>query len=248
MKLRQLACHAKKVATVNAQNGLLSQVRIPIRSFSTIETVTMKEASEKRFDLFQELKDPPDEKKKTKQRKPSEKVKKLCDDILSLTLQEAADLCDLCQEKLSPGDNAALIPGRMPFPHPGGMFSPQFGMPPAMMAGMPMPAMPAGGMPAMPAAGGAAPAAAAPAAEEAAPEEDKKAAADVLVSLKLISFEASKKIGVIKEVRGITALGLKESKEMVESAPKVLKKGVPRAEAEALAEKLKKAGAVVELV
>jgi large subunit ribosomal protein L7/L12 len=52
---------------------------------------------------------------------------------------------------------------------------------------------------------------------------------------------------VIKEVRGITGLGLKESKEMVEGAPKVVKEGVAKAEAEELKTKLEAAGATVEL-
>ena len=56
-----------------------------------------------------------------------------------------------------------------------------------------------------------------------------------------------KKINVIKEVRGITGLGLKESKDMVEGAPKVVKEGVNKTEAEELKAKLEAAGATVEL-
>ena len=55
------------------------------------------------------------------------------------------------------------------------------------------------------------------------------------------------KISVIKEVRGITGLGLKEAKELVESAPKAVKEGVPEAEANDIKEKLEAAGATVEL-
>lgn len=55
------------------------------------------------------------------------------------------------------------------------------------------------------------------------------------------------KIAVIKEVRGITGLGLKEAKELVESAPKAVKEGVPEAEANEIKEKLEAAGATVEL-
>ena len=55
------------------------------------------------------------------------------------------------------------------------------------------------------------------------------------------------KIAVIKEVRGITGLGLKEAKELVESAPKAVKEGAPKAEAEEIKEKLEAAGATVEL-
>ena len=55
------------------------------------------------------------------------------------------------------------------------------------------------------------------------------------------------KIAVIKEVRGITGLGLKEAKELVESAPKAVKEGVAEAEANEIKEKLEAAGASVEL-
>ncbi len=56
-----------------------------------------------------------------------------------------------------------------------------------------------------------------------------------------------KKINVIKEVRGITGLGLKEAKEMVESAPKPIKEAVGKDEAEELKKKLEEAGATIEL-
>ncbi|MEC9292070.1 MAG: 50S ribosomal protein L7/L12 [Pseudomonadota bacterium] len=55
------------------------------------------------------------------------------------------------------------------------------------------------------------------------------------------------KIGVIKEVRAITGLGLKEAKDMVEGAPQVVKEGAAKAEAEELKKKLEEAGAKVEL-
>ena len=55
------------------------------------------------------------------------------------------------------------------------------------------------------------------------------------------------KINVIKEVRAITALGLKEAKDLVEAAPKTLKSDVPTAEAEEIKKKLEAAGAKVEL-
>ncbi len=56
-----------------------------------------------------------------------------------------------------------------------------------------------------------------------------------------------KKINVIKEVRAITSLGLKEAKDLVESAPKVVREGVGKEEAEKLKEQLEGAGATVEL-
>ncbi|MFD2649469.1 50S ribosomal protein L7/L12 [Devosia albogilva] len=84
------------------------------------------------------------------------------------------------------------------------------------------------------AAGGAA-GAAAPAAEE-------KTEFDVI----LASF-GDNKINVIKEVRGITGLGLGEAKALVEGAPKAVKEGVSKAEAEDIQKKLEAAGAKVEL-
>ena len=56
-----------------------------------------------------------------------------------------------------------------------------------------------------------------------------------------------KKINVIKEVRGITGLGLKEAKDLVEGAPKPVKEGVAKEEAEEIKKKLEEAGATVEL-
>lgn len=62
----------------------------------------------------------------------------------------------------------------------------------------------------------------------------------------LASF-GDNKVGAIKAVRGITGLGLKEAKEMVESAPATLKEGVAKEEAEEMKTKLEEAGATVEL-
>ena len=87
----------------------------------------------------------------------------------------------------------------------------------------------------------AAPAAAAPAAGAAAPAEEKS---DFTIFL---SSAGDKKINVIKEVRAITGLGLKEAKDLVEAAPKEVKKGVPKKEAEEAKKKLEAAGAKVEL-
>ena len=63
----------------------------------------------------------------------------------------------------------------------------------------------------------------------------------------ILASAGDKKINVIKEVRGITGLGLKEAKDLVESAPKPVKEGVAKAEAEELKKKLEEAGASVEL-
>jgi len=82
--------------------------------------------------------------------------------------------------------------------------------------------------------------AAAPGAEAAAVEE--KDTFDVI----LTGF-GDKKINVIKEVRGITGLGLKEAKDLVEGVPKPLKEGVNKDESEAIKKKLEEAGATVEI-
>ena len=91
------------------------------------------------------------------------------------------------------------------------------------------------------AAAPAAAAAAAPAAGDAAPAEEKS-------EFDIVLAEAgSNKIAVIKEVRTITGLGLKEAKDLVEGAPKPLKQGVAKAEAEEMKKALEAAGAKVEL-
>ncbi len=63
----------------------------------------------------------------------------------------------------------------------------------------------------------------------------------------VLTSAGDKKINVIKEVRAITGLGLKEAKELVESAPKAVKEGVAKDESEELKKKLEEAGASVEL-
>ena len=84
-------------------------------------------------------------------------------------------------------------------------------------------------------------AAAAPTAGGAAPTEEKDDFSIMLVSA------GDKKINVIKEVRAATSLGLKEAKDLVEGAPKEVKAGVPKKEAEEIKAKLEAAGAKVEL-
>ena len=63
----------------------------------------------------------------------------------------------------------------------------------------------------------------------------------------LAKIDDSKKIPIIKEVRAITGLGLKEAKDMVEGAPQKVKEGVSKEEAKTIKEKLEAAGAVVEV-
>ena len=93
-------------------------------------------------------------------------------------------------------------------------------------AAMPM-AMPGGG------GGGAA---------AAAPVEEKTE-----FNVSLVSFPADKKINIIKVVREVTSLGLKEAKDLVEAVPKVLKEAVNKDEAEAIRKKFDEVGAKVEI-
>jgi large subunit ribosomal protein L7/L12 len=101
-----------------------------------------------------------------------------------------------------------------------------FGLPDQMPMGMPMGGMPAAG-------GGAA-----------APVEDAKTTVDV----KITAMDSAQKIKLIKEIRTILGLGLKESKEFVEGLPKVLKEDIEKDEAEALKATIEGAGGTVELV
>ena len=86
-------------------------------------------------------------------------------------------------------------------------------------------------MAAMPGAGAA----------EAAPVEEQTEFSVVITGV------GDKKINVIKEVRAITSLGLKEAKDLVEKLPGIVKEGIPKAEAEAVAKQLTEAGATVEI-
>ena len=91
-------------------------------------------------------------------------------------------------------------------------------------------------------AAAAAVAVAGPAAGAAAPAAEEKTEFDVV-----LSEIGSNKIAVIKAVREITGLGLKEAKDMVDGAPKTVKEGVAKEEAEEMKKKLEEAGAKVEL-
>lgn len=124
-------------------------------------------------------------------------IENLAEQIVGLTLLEAAQLKDLLKDKygIEPAAGGAV-----------------------MMAG--------------PAAGGGAPAEAA----------EEKTEFDVI-----LVDAGDKKINVIKEVRAITALGLKEAKDLVEAGGKAVKEGVSKDEAESIRKKLEEAGAKVEL-
>jgi large subunit ribosomal protein L7/L12 len=78
-----------------------------------------------------------------------------------------------------------------------------------------------------------------------APSESK---AKTIFDVRLVGFDAKTKIKVIKEVRSITSLGLKEAKELVDSAPKVIQKDLKQEKAEEIKAQLEALGAVVELV
>lgn len=88
----------------------------------------------------------------------------------------------------------------------------------------------------------AAVAVAGPAAAGDAPAEEEQTEFTVI-----LKEAGAKKIGVIKEVRAVTGLGLKEAKDLVDGAPSTVKEGVSKDEAEQLKAKLEEAGAVVEL-
>ena len=85
--------------------------------------------------------------------------------------------------------------------------------------------------------------AAAPAAGGAAAAAEEKTDFNVVLS----AVDAAKKIGVIKVVREITGLGLKEAKDLVDGAPKTVKENVAKAEAEEMKKKITEAGGTVEL-
>ncbi len=93
-----------------------------------------------------------------------------------------------------------------------------------------------------PAAGGAVVMAGGPAAGGAAEPAEEKTTFDVV-----LKAAGDKKIQVIKEVRAATGLGLKEAKDLVEGAPKTVKEGLPKDEAEKLKKALEEQGATVEL-
>jgi large subunit ribosomal protein L7/L12 len=87
--------------------------------------------------------------------------------------------------------------------------------------------------------GGGAAAAAAPV-----EEEKPKVVAKTSFNVKLESYDAAGKVKVIKAVRELTGLGLKEAKELVDGAPQILKKEVKKEDAEAIVKQLKEVGAV----
>ena len=120
-------------------------------------------------------------------------IKKIAEDLSSLTVLEAADLAKLLEEKWGVSASAPV---------------------------------------AVAASGGG----------EATPAAEAKTDFNVM-----LTAVGDKKINVIKEVRAVTALGLKEAKDLVEGAPKEIKSGVSKKDAEEMKKKLEAAGAKVEL-
>lgn len=108
-----------------------------------------------------------------------------------------------------------------------------------MKARLNIPDMPMGGF----SAGPAAPAAAPVEEEEAAPVQQEK----TLFNLKLVSFDAGAKPKIIKEIKSMLGLSLVDSKKFVESAPKMMKEGVPKEECEKIITLLKGLGGVVTM-
>jgi large subunit ribosomal protein L7/L12 len=79
-------------------------------------------------------------------------------------------------------------------------------------------------------------------------EKEEEKVEKTTLDVRLVGFDAKNKIKVIKEVRAITGLGLKEAKELVESAPTVIQKDVKKEAAHELQKKLEEIGATVEVV
>ncbi|EER05128.1 50S ribosomal protein L7/L12, putative [Perkinsus marinus ATCC 50983] len=189
----------------------------------------------------------------------------IVDEIMTLDLRDARDLADVLEATLKSENfiTTSAIPGRQPFPHPMHMFS---GLDASTRPCMYRPY----GMGGMLPQSGAVPHQQQPSVESAPSEERSKpeegapkpmvddagatstpAAATQtgsLVALKLTGYEDGKKVTVVKEVRALLGLGLKESKDMVEDLPKILKKGLDKGEAQKVMEKFKSAGADVVIV
>ncbi|KAK4536655.1 hypothetical protein CDCA_CDCA09G2680 [Cyanidium caldarium] len=149
---------------------------------------------------------------------PDPKVEQIVSQILSLNLLEAKRLSDALKDRLGIDTSAAAGMGALS---------------PAALAAMQQAVAGAAGAPGVAAGGDAA-------AKEAAAEKTE-------FDVKMDSFDAAKKIQVIKEVRAALGLGLKEAKEVVEASPKVIKAGASKEEADALAERLRKAGAQISV-
>ncbi|KAF4703521.1 hypothetical protein FOZ63_000961, partial [Perkinsus olseni] len=187
-------------------------------------------------------------------------LQEIVDEIMTLELRDARDLADVLEATLDSENfiTTSVIPGRQPFPHPMHMFS---GLDAATRPGMYQPYGLGGRLPqlgtptttpavpqqvnAEPAITSSPPEAEAPQAEAAAPAPAQTSS---VVTLKLVSYEDGKKVTVVKEVRALLGLGLKESKDMVEDLPKILKKGLDKGEAQKVMEKFNRVSDVSSLL
>mmetsp|Transcript_245 Transcript_245/g.521 ORF Transcript_245/g.521 Transcript_245/m.521 type:complete len:206 (-) Transcript_245:183-800(-) len=201
--LRQAAGAVYRAARVAARDhGVSKRVLTPVAGvFDRRGTAAAQQGATRGFAATPEDVDPDvaDFDKPQVRTVGSEKVFRIADEVLNLSMLEAHDLMEILKERL--GITDAMMNG--------------FGSAPAAGGG-----------------GGA---------EAAAPAAEEKTDFDI----KLEGFDASSKIKLIKEIRGVTDLGLKEAKELVESAPCVIKKGLKKEDAEAVLEKLKAVGGTV---
>ncbi|CRG98728.1 ribosomal protein L7/L12, putative [Plasmodium relictum] len=195
------------------------------------------------FDVFDKIKDSnnsnKDEATNELKRKPSKKVLKLVDEILNLTLIEAADLCDLCQEKLegSKNFNNSFFMNRNPFPHPSHFFS-AGNLSPLNQTNINNNIANKNDINSN-------------STEEKKSKTEKqneeKKITKSTYNVKLEKFDVKNKINTIKEIRKLTNVGLKEAKDMVESAPFYIQKNVPVEKADEMKKKFEELGATIIL-
>ncbi|KAF5153689.1 Ribosomal protein L7/L12 domain protein [Theileria parva strain Muguga] len=185
------------------------------------------------FDVFKKLQDSNSETKVDEEtRKPSLKVIKLVDEILNLTLIEVADLCNLCQDKLSTNN----VNNRLPFPHPNSFFQYNGFAGNMNFTPPPTPTNTTDSTDSTPKN-----------TNVSTKEEPVKEKVPVKRTIKLVGFDKEKKIDVIKTIRTILNISLRESKELIESYPKVIKKNVSEEELEKLTKLIKDSGGHVEV-
>lgn len=199
----------------------------------------------------------------TVKRKPSKKVLQLVDDILNLTLIEAADLCELCQEKLEGNkhfNNNNFI-NRSPFPHPSNFFNaPNWNVPfpsnsfnniSGIQQTVPVGSISNGEQQKEGGEGGIQKKGQEQGENQGKvkneEESKQKKVTKSTFGVKLEKYDSKNKINTIKEIRKITNVGLKEAKDMVESAPVYIQKGVPAEEANEIKKKFEALGATITL-
>lgn len=157
-----------------------------------------------------------------------EKVQNLAMEIMKMNIVEAHQMLELIQQRMGISDEELL-----------GNLSSQFGVightAQAIFESGATAGISTGGAPSAGATG-------------AAPVKEEKAAEKTSFSLKLTDVPATAKIKIIKEVRTITGLGLKEAKDLVEKSPTMIKEGLKKEEAEGFMKLLAEAGAKVELL